>query len=375
MRNKSVAVLDVRSTEICAAIAEKGVNNTFIIKSKYSRPYEGYAEGELLDVDDFVKAVNEAVTKTLSSVSAPVKEIFVSVPGEFTSAVQTDKVLAFQSAQRISSRHIAAITANSAPAEKRGETLIGNGALYYVLSDKRKLSDPIGMTSDSLRARLVFFTCKTVFIDTVKRALGGFTSLKTLHFYPQEQMEGQYLFNAEQRDGYSALFDFGAISSTFSVIYGRGVAYSESFSVGVYHVAVLLMEALDIPYNVAVALIKQVNLNARDRQSATEEYFDNGNKYSFSATELRSLIREGLDGVCEMVEACIQSFADKDMTGAPVYITGEGVGVIRGATEHFSARLVTSVEVAAPKIPYYDKPQFSSLFSLLFAALGGSTAI
>ena len=43
MRRKSVAVLDVRSSEITAVVGERGVNNTFIIKSKYSCAYDGYA--------------------------------------------------------------------------------------------------------------------------------------------------------------------------------------------------------------------------------------------------------------------------------------------------------------------------------------------
>ena len=71
-----------------------------------------------------------------------------------------------------------------------------------------------------------------------------------------------------------------------------------------------------------------------------------------------------------MIETCLQSFTPKDLTGAQINITGEGVGVIRGTIEHFSSRLVSPVEVVAPSLPYYDKPHFSSLFSLLYAALG-----
>ena len=59
MRRKSVAVLDIRSSEITAVVGERGVNNTFIIKSKYSCAYDGYAEGELLDRDNFLSAVHE----------------------------------------------------------------------------------------------------------------------------------------------------------------------------------------------------------------------------------------------------------------------------------------------------------------------------
>ncbi|MDE7256798.1 MAG: hypothetical protein K2N50_02435 [Clostridia bacterium] len=371
MRNKSVTVLDIRSSEICAAIAEKGVNNTFIIKSKYSQPYEGFAEGEILDADDFISAIQTALGNILSSVDIPAKRIYVSVPCEFTEAVQTDKVLSFQSSQRISPRHIQTLITNSKPVAQADETFIRCGALFYVLSDKRRLVNPLGMVSDSLRARLCFFKCKTVFLDMVTHALGGFTSVKDIIWLPQNYAEGLYLFEPEKRDGYSILFDLGFISSTFSVVCGNGVAFSEAFSIGIGHIAVLLMEALNIPYAAALELMKKVNLNAKDTHSSVCECTVDGEIYSFQANELRALIKEGLDGICEMIETCLQSFTPKDLTGAPIYITGEGVNVIRGTIEHFSSRLVTPVEVTAPKLPYYDKPQFSSLFSLLNAALSG----
>ena len=67
MRKKSVAVLDIRSSEITAAVGERGVNNTFIIKSKYTCAYDGYAEGELIDENSFINAVKDAVRSTASS--------------------------------------------------------------------------------------------------------------------------------------------------------------------------------------------------------------------------------------------------------------------------------------------------------------------
>lgn len=374
MRNKSVAVLDIRSSEICAAIAERGVNNTFIIKSKYSQPYEGYAEREILDVDDFVAAVKKAVGAISSSAETPVKEIYVGVPCEFIETVQTDKVLSFHSAQKISRKHLVSIKNNSVPAVAPDETVIKCGALYYILSDKRRLANPLGMVSDSLRAKLSFFVCKNAFTDTVIRALRGFPSIKVFHWIPQNYAQSLYLFEPENRDAYTLLLDLGFISSTFNVVRGDGVAFSEAFSVGIGHIAVLLMEALDIPYTVAAELIKKVNLNAKEGGNASVEVTADGKQYAYQASALRELVREGLDGLCGMLETCLQAFTLKDMTGAPIYITGEGVGVIRGTTEHLSSRLVTPMEVISPKVPYYDKPQFSSLFSLLYAALGGNEA-
>ena len=369
MRNKSVAVLNIRSSEICAVIAEKGVNNTFIIKSKSSRSYEGFAEGELLDADDFVSVVNAVVMDIVSSVATPVKRIYVGVPDEFCSVYQTDKVLSFAGTQKINAKHIRSLEENSFDEAVRGETVIRCAPLYYVLSDKRRLTDPVGMSSDSLRARLSYFTAKTTFINSVKRALSAFTAIREIHWIPQNYALVNYLLSDEQRDGYQILFDIGFISSTFSVASGSGIAFSEAFSVGVGHIAVLLMEALDIPYEVALSLLKKVNLNARDTGSYVEEFAPDGTHYKYLASDLRELMREGLDGICEMIDTCIQSFAVRDLTGMPIFVTGEGVNGIRGIIEHLTSRLVTPFEVVSPKLPYYDKPQFSSLFSLVSTAL------
>ena len=43
--------------------------------------------------------------------------------------------------------------------------------------------------------------------------------------------------------------------------------------------------------------------------------------------------------------------------------------MVRGTAEHIAGRLVKGVDIVVPKVPYYDKPQFASLFSLLDTAL------
>ena len=165
------------------------------------------------------------------------------------------------------------------------------------------------------------------------------------------------------------LFDLGEISSTYSVICGNGLLYSESFSVGIGHVAADLMAELDIPYEVALSFLKTVNINAKEKLSKVEECIFEGETYEFATVTLRDKIREGLDGICETIEECRQSYSGRNIEGKPLLITGEGVKVIRGTAEHIAGRLVKNVEVIAPKVPYYDKPQFSSLFSLLDTAL------
>lgn len=370
MRNKSVAVLDIRSSEICACIGERGVNGTFIIKSKYTCPYEGYADGELLDIKSFNSAVSEAVKATLSAVKDKIKTFHIGVPGEFLKVINTDKVLGFSAPKRINSSHIKQLKNLSVPDTDDDFGVIKCSPLYYVLADKRRVIDPTGLVSDSLRGKYCFYLCKTAFGECVMNALSSFKTITNLNFIPTGLAEVNYLIAPEQRDNYAVLFDLGYISSTYSVVCGNGVIFSESFSVGIGHIAALLMSELDIPFQVATEFLSKVNLNAKERLSSVQEVRYGDKLYSFSTVTLRDIIREGLDGICEIIEECRQSFTGKDLSGKPVLLTGEGVRTIRGTAEHLSSRLVCAVDIIAPKVPCYDKPQHSSLLSLLDAALG-----
>lgn len=368
MRSNSVAVLDIRSSSLCAAVGERGVNNTFIIKSKYTADYDGYAEGEFLDLKSFGQALKSVVSSTISAMGG-IKCFYVGVPGEFIKVVNSDKTISFKSAKKISSSDTFALTEMATPEETDDGKIIKSSCLYYVLSDKRRIIDPVGEVSDSLSGKFSFFLCKNSFMDAVYSAFEQFEGIKQINFIPQNYAEGIYLLEPEKRDEYAILFDLGYISSTYSVVCGNGLAYSESFSVGIGHIAVYLMSELDIPYEVANAYLSAVNLNSKEKLTTTEDYVYEGTTYSFPTVTIRDKIREGLDGLCETLEECIQCFHGKNLDGKTIYITGDSAKTIRGTAEHLSGRLVKNVELIAPKVPYYDKPNFSSLLSLFYVAL------
>lgn len=368
MRKNYVAVLDVRSADITAVVGERGVNNTFIIKHKSTCAYDGYAEGELLDVGGFSSALTEVVKSTLFAASR-IKTFYVGVPGEFLQLVNADKSVSFNSARRITRNDVESLVSAATPVDDEKWRTIRHSCLYYVLSDKRRLIEPVGTVSESLLGKFAFYKCNNAFIGCLMDAFKRFKGVTSVNLIPENQAEAMYLIEPEKRDECAVLFDFGYISSTYSVVCGNGLMYSESFSLGIGHIAALLMNDFDIPYEVALKFLSKVNLNAKEKLSSSEECVFENKTYEFSTIALRDKIREGLDGICETIETCIQSFTAKNTEGKPLFITGEGVNFVRGTAEHISGRLVRSVEVVAPDVPYYDKPQYSSLFSLLHTAL------
>ncbi len=369
MRSNCVAVLDVRSGGVCAIVGSRGVNNTFIIKSKYECAYDGFAEGEFIDEESFISAVRDVVRSTLTAGNG-VKKFFIGVPGEFIKLLTVDKVLGFQSAKKITGADCRLLVDASVPDCGDDYRIIRHSNVYFVLSDKRKVINPVGETSDGLQGKICFYACKMAFTSAVNKAFSKFGGIAEINFIPSDYAQAIYLVGEEKRDECAVLFDFGYISSSYSVVCGNGLLYNESFSIGVGHVAFYLMTELDIPYEVAKSLLSVVNLNAKEKLNSIEECVYEGKTYSFSTAKLRDIIREGLDGVCETIEECRRNFSGKNTDNKPLLVTGEGIKVIRGAVDHIAGRLVRGVEIVTPKVPYYDKPHFSSQLSLLHIALG-----
>lgn len=368
MRNNCVAIIDIRSADMTAVVGERGVNGTFIIKSKYTCAYDGFAEGELIDAENFISTVSDVVRNTLAG-GNKVKNFYVGVPGEFTKITVVDKVLSFHSAKKINASNCSTLIDLCTPPDSERWRVIRHSCLYYVLSDKRKVINPIGAISDSLQGKCCFYLCNDAFMGCVMTAFRQFKNIASVNFIPTVYAEAMYLVEPERRDECAVLFDFGYISSTYSVICGNGLLYSESFSVGIGHIAYYLASELDVPFDVASSFLSTVNLNVKEKIAGMEECVYEGKSYRFPTVKLRDVIKEGLDGVCETIEECRQNFTSKNIDGKPLLITGEGVKVVRGTAEHLSDRLVKGVEVIAPKVPYYDKPHYSSLLSLLDTAL------
>lgn len=370
MLNKSVAVVDVRSSDITAVVAERGVNNTFVIKSKFSSPYDGFAEGQFLDAGSFADALRSVVRSTAEACGGKIRTLYISVPGEFTNVVVSDNTIGFQSAKRVSRNDVKALEESSYPKKRKGWRYIRSGCLYYVLSDMRRVVDPVGMLSDSLRGRLCHYLCASFFCETCENALAGFGAITRINYIPSVHAEAIYLIAPEKRDEYAVLFDFGYISSTYSVICGNGVVFSESFSLGSGHIALYLSETLNIPYEAASELLGKVNLNSVENQNSGVEFVSGGRTFSFLLHEVKDRIREAIDGICEAIEECGKSFSERNTDYKTLYITGESTSCVRGAVDYMGSRLARKVEVVSPGIPFYNKPQFGPLFSLIDMALG-----
>ncbi len=361
MANKSVAVLDIRSSEIAIFVGERGVNNTFVFRASKTEPYGGYQDGAFYDTDELSRVIHGALDAVEQICGEKFRTLYVGVPGEFTLVVPKEQVVGFPKRLKITQREKDTLF-DSGRRELKGYRAIRVTSMIYTTADNRRVADPTGLWSTGLSGVLSYFYCTEYFASTLERI---FAESKTeLRFLPTQLAAACYLIPPETRDEYALFLDVGFLSTTACLVLGGGILSQKTYWVGQGQIAVRLMQKFGLPYEGAVQLLTRSNLYLK-REAKNREFVYGGVSYEIPADALIEEVKAGLDELCEQVSDFLEDCSGKELDSKPLYVTGEGLDGIRGALEHISRRLGYVCEQLAPDLPYYNKPSMSSRIALI----------
>lgn len=360
MGRKSVAILDVRSSDISLIIGERGVNGTFVFKAERSERYDGYADGKFFNETKLADLIFSLVSDVERTCGERLKQVYVGVPGSFTQVVPQDRTISFPKRRRITEHETDMLFENGRE-ERKGYRFMRATSMVYITADNRRVIDPVGLTSAKLSGLLSYFYCSDYFAETMESCFG--TMNISLKFLPTEYASAIHLIPSETRDEYALYLDSGYLSSTVCVLLGNGVLAQRSFWTGCGQIAVRLMEKFSMPYQAAAQLLRKTNLYAKKGAGRFEFEFA-GESYFIDSDALTETVEEGLDELCEAVSGFVEECAGRELDYKPLYISGEGITQIRGAMDHVSKRLNRVTEELCPSQPYYDKPTKSTQLAL-----------
>ncbi|MDE6676755.1 MAG: hypothetical protein K2K12_03480, partial [Clostridia bacterium] len=229
MGRKSVAVLDIRSTEVAVIIGERGVNNTFVLKASATEDYDGYDEKEFYDTKGLKDAIYRAVSAVEEMCGERIRELYVGVPGVFCRVEPKEKSIGFPKKRRIGQREIDALfTSGREPLE--GYRFIRATSMIFTTADSRRVIDPTGLSSDTLSGCLSYFYCSDYFADLMEEIFGEMKI--ALRYIPTQYAMASYLIPSETRDEYALFLDVGFLSSTILILLGGGVIVQSTSMVG-----------------------------------------------------------------------------------------------------------------------------------------------
>lgn len=374
MKNKSVAILDIRSKEVTFLLGSKGVNGTFVFNGNHTEAYEGYSVEGFIDEDSFRRAVLAAITSVRQTYEGVIDELYVGLPSCFISVQTKGHTISFPSKRKVSSQDVDALFESGLNDLMQVGRCIRKSGMYFTLGDNRRCfqaKDLYGVPTTMLKGALCYYFVSEPFYQGMKKLLSSL-GFENVQFIPSTLAQATYLLPQKRREGYAFLLDVGFLTTSISVIYGNGIVHEEAFNCGVGTILVSLMEEFKVDYSQAEEILAAANISGgffpKDMQFALES-----GERQFSVQEINDVIKVGLDVTCERVDKFFaRYYKDKNAAGLmvnPISVTGEGVNEIKGLAEHVSKRLNRLTEIVYPELPFFGKPSFSSRIGLLNAAL------
>ena len=375
MRNESVAILDIRSDEVSFLLGSRGVNGTFVFCGMHTEKYEGYSVKKgFFDVNSFRHAVTSVITTVRQNYNGTIDEVYVGVPSAFISLKTKGHTISYPSKRKITPQDVELLYENGLDELLEQGECIRRSAMYFELGDNRRyfsVNDLYGLSTTMLKGALCYYFVTESFYGVINGLLKDL-NMASVRYIPSTLAQVMYLLTEKRREGYGFLLDIGFMTSSISVVYGNGIVHEESFDCGVGEILAELAQTLHVDYYTAEEILYSANVSGGSVAESICWTSERGD-VSFPVNRINEIIKNGLDNLCENVETFFNKYyRDKSLMSMmvnPISISGEGIGYIKGATEHISKRISRLPEIVCPDLPFYDKPMFSSRISLLDMAL------
>ncbi len=369
MFKRSVAVLEIGSKNVTCVIAQRGVNGTFIIKSVAEKKYDGFDGGKFFSKKSVSEAIMSVISETSKNVRMRISDLYVGVPGEFSTVRTQNHTLAFNRKKRIGEKEIHELF-NWFTLDKSSDyTITDVSAIYFELDDSRRVLHPQGAKTYKLTGYLSYMLCTKEFqhlVGNTCRTVG----VKNIHYISESLAECEYLLNEQQKEYPRVLIDCGYLTTNVCVAYGGGVLFQKAFSYGGGYITASLIDAFGLELDFAEKLKRTINLGFDVKSTEKYTVTLNDDFIVVPIEKANLTVRACLDELAGQISNLLTEWHIECDRNIPIALTGGGISYMRGAKELLASRLDSGIFVIVPHVPAMNLPDKSACLSLLDRALG-----
>ncbi len=368
MAKKDVAILDFGSEKISVIIGCSDVNNTFAIKGVGESEYAGFMNGDFLEPETLKLAMGLAINNAEQNSKTSIKELYIGVPTEFSMCVCGSASQTFSKVKTVTQTDINDLFVRANNFNSKTHTVINQSAIYYVLDDNGKVTNPLGLVTNKITACLSYILAENSFIRLIDSFLVDL-EITSATYISSALAEAKYLFDEETRDRYALLVDCGYITTTVALIRGDGILALNSFSMGGGHITADLMECLKISFPQAESLKRKIVLSIDPEKDDAYQVTTDEGVMPISASLAGEIVECRIEEIAKNILKCLNACEYEYPHYIPVSLTGGGLCYLKGAKDLLAKYIGKNVEIVVPPIPQLNKPHNSSSVSLLDIAL------
>ncbi|MCI7401302.1 MAG: hypothetical protein MSH40_01280 [Christensenella sp.] len=363
---KDVAVLDIGSSKLVFAVGRKSYTGSYTVDSFSCNAYIGYYESNFCDIstleDDVITTIKQA-----NCLKMP-KCLYVGVPAEFSKIETNISQMIFNRERLITSSIVNEM-------HSRGDvysfdpkySVFSSSAMFYELDGGKRVFNPVGERASQIKAYISYMFVDKEFVkmfDSIAQNAG----FKEVKYVSSAWATANRFIDINARNLGAISLDVGFGTTSLSLIKGDGIACLESAPYGVASIFDKLSKQLNVDFYEALTLKNSLNLNYVNSDGAIYSLFVKNQIRSYKSIDINNSVKTRLDEIVDFINETIESNPGIVSNTTPVYLTGGGVTEIKGAVLYLEHKLKRRIRVVVVEVPKYNKPYFTSMFSLIDVA-------
>lgn len=337
-------------------------------------PAIGLRKGVIVDIEEAVSSISQALERVERMTGVPVSEVNVSVGGSHISSVPSHGVIAISRADGEITENdiIRCIDASQAISIPQNREVLHVFPKTFTLDGQTGIKDPLGMTGIRLEVNTIIVQAGLPFIKNLNRAiLQAGLEVQDLVLAPIAAAES--VLTKRQKDLGVAVIDLGAGTTSMAVYEEGDLLHTQVLPVGCMHItndiAIGLRCSIDTAEKVklmyghadpkAVSKIEDIDLSKIDPQEDA----------LISQQYVVEIIEARLEELLEHVNGELKKISRDGKLPAGIVLTGGGSN-LPGISEFVKKYLRLPVQIGKPQnvttiIDRVDDPSFATAVGLV----------
>lgn len=368
MSNNDIIVsLDIGTSKVRAIIGEIS-NGTFNIIGVGSADSEGIRKGAIVDIDQTVQSIRNAVEHAERMVDIQISEVYVGISGNHIGLQTSHGVVAVQNEDREIGeddieRVLKAAEVIALPPERE---IIDVVAKQYVVDGLEGISDPRGMIGVRLEVEATIITGSKTAIHNLLRCVEK-AGLKVKDLVLLSLGAGQLALSKDEKTMGSILVDIGAGSTSIAVFESGTIVATSTLPVGgefitndiAYGLRTLTDQAEKVKLKYGCASIEDA---APDITFKVTRIGSNVDK-EFSQEDLAAIAEPRVQEIFQLIHQEVKRLGYSEQPGG--YILTGGTVSMPGLLKIAQDELSASVRIAVPDYIGVRDPGYTSGVGIL----------
>ncbi|WP_172194147.1 cell division protein FtsA [Saccharibacillus qingshengii] len=372
MSNNDIIVsLDIGTSKVRAIIGEIS-NGTFNIIGVGSADSEGIRKGAIVDVDQTVQSIRDAVEHAERMVGIQITEVYVGISGSHIGLQASRGVVTVSNEDReIGEDDIERVTkAAEVIALPPEREIIDVVAKQFVVDGLEGIQDPRGMIGSRLEVEATIVTGAKTAIHNLLRCVEK-ADLKVKELVLISLGAGQLALTKDEKTMRTALIDIGAGQATISVFESGHLAAVSTLPVGGEYVT------NDIAYGLRTVTdqAEKVKLKygcAMMADAAADVVFKVNRigstiEKEYTQEDLAAIIEPRVQEIFQLIHQEIHRMGYRDISGG--YVLSGGTVAMPGVLQVAQSELTASVRLAVPDYIGVRDPAFTSGIGILYSVI------